>query len=97
LLRRLDKPEKNWKFSAGDIKERKSWDEYMKAYEDLLEKTSTDLAPWYVIPADHKDTARYLVARAIIQKLQSFNFNYPKLSDLEKNNLNLYRTEIENS
>ncbi len=97
LLRRLDKPEKNWKFSAGDIKERKSWDEYMKAYEDLLEKTSTDIAPWYVIPADHKDTARYLVARAIIQKLQSFNFNYPKLSDLEKNNLNLYRTEIENS
>jgi PPK2 family polyphosphate:nucleotide phosphotransferase len=97
LLRRLDKPEKNWKFSAGDLKERKRWDDYMKAYEDLLEKTSTDLAPWYVIPADHKDTARYLVARAIIQKLQSFNFNYPKLSELEKNNLNLYRTEIENS
>ncbi|MCC7521179.1 MAG: polyphosphate kinase 2 family protein [Flavobacteriaceae bacterium] len=97
LLRRLDKPEKNWKFSAGDLKERKRWDDYMKAYEDLLKKTSTDTAPWYVIPADHKDTARYLVARAIIQKLQSFNFNYPKLSDLEKNNLNLYRTEIENS
>ena len=97
LLRRLDKPEKNWKFSSGDLKERKRWDDYMKAYEDLLEKTSTDIAPWYVIPADHKDTARYLVARAIIQKLQSFNFNYPKLSDLEKNNLNLYRTEIENS
>jgi PPK2 family polyphosphate:nucleotide phosphotransferase len=97
LLRRLDKPEKNWKFSSGDLKERKRWDDYMKAYEDLLDKTSTDIAPWYVIPADHKDTARYLVARAIIQKLQSFNFNYPKLSDLEKNNLNLYRSEIENS
>jgi PPK2 family polyphosphate:nucleotide phosphotransferase len=96
LLRRLDKPEKNWKFSAGDLKERKLWEQYMNAYEDMLEKTSTQVAPWHVIPADDKDTARFLVAKIIIEKLESFEFKYPSLNEVEKNNIEIYRQELKN-
>lgn len=94
LLRRLDKPEKNWKFSAGDLKERKLWDKYMNAYEDMLQKTSTEIAPWFIIPADHKDSARYLVARIIGDILSNYDFQYPKISDNEKNNLDFYKSEL---
>jgi polyphosphate kinase 2 (PPK2 family) len=96
LLRRLDKPEKNWKFSASDLKERKLWEQYMNAYEDMLEKTSTQVAPWHVIPADDKDTARFLVAKIIIEKLESFEFKYPSLNEVEKNNIEIYRQELKN-
>jgi PPK2 family polyphosphate:nucleotide phosphotransferase len=96
LLRRLDKPEKNWKFSAGDLKERKLWEQYMNAYEDMLEKTSTQVAPWHVIPADDKETARFLVAKIIIEKLESFEFKYPSLNEVEKNNIEIYRQELKN-
>src|SRR5690606_26771952 len=63
LLRRLDKPNKNWKFSPGDLKERKLWDDYMKCYEEIFNNSATDYAPWYSIPADDKATARLLVAK----------------------------------
>jgi PPK2 family polyphosphate:nucleotide phosphotransferase len=69
FLERLDRPEKNWKFSASDLAERKFWDDYMKAYEDALGATSTDCAPWYVIPADHKWITRTLVADILVQAL----------------------------
>lgn len=65
LLRRLDKSEKNWKFSPGDLKERKLWDTYRDCYEDAINRTSSEKAPWYIIPADDKDTARYLVAKIL--------------------------------
>lgn len=94
LLRRLNKPEKNWKFSAGDLKERKLWDKYMLAYEDLLSRTSTAYAPWYIIPADDKETARLNVAKVIVNTLEKYNFQYPKLSKKEIANLDVYKDEL---
>lgn len=80
LLRRLNIPEKNWKFSKGDLKERKLWNKYQECYEDLLNKTSTTHAPWYVIPSDDKPTARLIVAETIYQTLKQYNFKEPTLS-----------------
>lgn len=96
LLRRLDLPEKNWKFSAGDLKERKLWTKYMDAYEDLLSRTSTSHAPWHIIPADDKKTARLLVADILTQILSKYQFKYPVLEDTEKNNLEIFRQELKN-
>lgn len=72
LLRRLDKTNKNWKFSPGDLKERKLWDSYMKYYEEVFNKSSTDYAPWYSIPADDKATARLLVAKILLETIESY-------------------------
>lgn len=81
FLDRIELKEKNWKFSAADIKERKHWDKYMLAYEQMLQNTSTDIAPWHVIPSDHKWFSRLLVSEIIVQKLQSLNLKYPVVSD----------------
>ncbi|WP_459129864.1 polyphosphate kinase 2 family protein [Guggenheimella bovis] len=80
FLERIDDESKNWKFSMGDVKERKYWDEYQKAYEEAIKNTSTKEAPWYVIPADHKWYMRYLVSEIIIDKLKSLKLEYPKLT-----------------
>jgi PPK2 family polyphosphate:nucleotide phosphotransferase len=77
LLARLDEPAKRWKFSAGDIAERKLWDKYMAAYEDAIRATSRDHAPWYVVPADSKPFARLVVARAIVDALSRLDLKYP--------------------
>jgi PPK2 family polyphosphate:nucleotide phosphotransferase len=77
LLARLDEPAKRWKFSAGDIAERKLWDKYMAAYEDMIRATSRDYAPWYVVPADSKPFARLVVARAIVDTLSRLDLKYP--------------------
>lgn len=79
LLRRLELPHKNWKFSKGDLKERKLWDKYMICYEDLLQKTSKENAPWFVIPADDKESARIILAKILLKELQKYNFTEPKL------------------
>jgi PPK2 family polyphosphate:nucleotide phosphotransferase len=89
FLARLDEPGKRWKFSASDAAERKRWDEYMAAYEDMIRETSTDEAPWYVVPADHKHIAWTVVSKAIIDALQGLKLEYPKvtgkaLKDLKK-------------
>jgi PPK2 family polyphosphate:nucleotide phosphotransferase len=89
LLARLDDPAKHWKFSLGDIAERKLWDKYMAAYEDMIRATSQPQAPWYVVPADHKWFARLVVARAMVDALQGLDSAYPKvdgdaLKELEK-------------
>ena len=94
LLRRLNKPDKNWKFSAGDLKERKLWDKYQFCYEDMMKRTSTDHAPWYVIPADDKDSARYLVTKITNTVLSAYDFEYPTLSQKELDNLDSYRKEL---
>ena len=96
LLRRLALPEKNWKFSAGDLKERRLWIKYMTAYEDMLSHTSTSYAPWFIIPADDKKTARLRVGEIIVENLKKYQFKYPQLGDEEKNNLNIYRQELNN-
>lgn len=98
LLRRLDIPEKNWKFSAGDLKERKLWDAYQFCYQDAINRTSTKSAPWYVIPADDKKTARLLVAQTILQTLEKYkDIKYPELDNATKDNLQQYKRELENS
>jgi PPK2 family polyphosphate:nucleotide phosphotransferase len=80
FLERITTPEKNWKFSAADVKERSHWKEYMSAYEEMLGGTSTSWAPWHVIPADHKWYTRALVARIIIATLKSLKLSYPQLT-----------------
>jgi PPK2 family polyphosphate:nucleotide phosphotransferase len=89
LLARLDEPAKRWKFSAGDIAERKLWDKYIAAYEDAIRATSRDYAPWHVVPADSKPFARLVVARAIVDALSRLDLKYPKvdaaaLKEMEK-------------
>ena len=79
FLERLDNPEKNWKFSVNDIKERAYWDEYMTAYEDMIRHTSTPEAPWYVVPADNKWFTRIVVAAAIVETLDALKLHYPKV------------------
>ena len=78
LQSRLDEPDKNWKFSLGDLDERKLWDQYLEAFETALEKTSTETAPWYVIPANRKWYRNLVISSIIIEKLKSLNMAYPE-------------------
>jgi PPK2 family polyphosphate:nucleotide phosphotransferase len=87
FLARLDEPAKRWKFSASDIAERKYWDNYMVAYEEMIRETSTDYAPWYVIPADHKHVAWVMVSAAIVEALKALKPTYPKISGKALNEL----------
>ena len=87
FLARINTPEKNWKFSVGDAKERAFWDDYMGAFEDAFNHTSTRWAPWHIIPADHKWFTRAAVADIIISKLKSLDLTYPQLSEAHMENL----------
>jgi PPK2 family polyphosphate:nucleotide phosphotransferase len=87
FLERINRPEKNWKLSPADAKERLLWDQYMKAYEDCLSQTSTKWAPWHVIPADDKPLARLAVAFVVWSKLKELGLAYPKVSDDQKKRL----------
>ena len=80
FLKRVNNPEKHWKFSAGDLAESALWNRYMKAYEDMVRNTASEAAPWYVVPADHKWFTRVVVASAIIETLASLKVDYPKIS-----------------
>src|SRR6478609_46711 len=81
FIERVDDPDKNWKFSDADAKERGYWDDYMHAYEQLIKETSTKKSPWYVIPADNKSYARIAIASAIITALEEMDLEYPKVSE----------------
>lgn len=97
LLRRLNKKEKNWKFSAGDLKERKLWDEYQRCYEDAINRTSKPHATWYVIPADSKPAARLAVATILLETLQMYeDIQEPELDDKTKANIELYKEQLNN-
>ncbi len=93
-MKRLDNEEKNWKFSASDIEERQHWDDYMDAYSKMLTKTSTDYAPWYVIPADHKWFMHYAVGEVITRHLKKLQMYYTQLSKEEIENLKVYRKQL---
>ena len=80
FLERIEEPEKNWKFSANDAKERGHWDDYMDAYEDMIRHTATKEAPWYVVPADNKWFTRVVVAAGVIEALSSLDLHYPEVS-----------------
>jgi PPK2 family polyphosphate:nucleotide phosphotransferase len=94
FLERIDEPDKNWKFSASDIHERKYWDQYMKAFETCLAATSTHDAPWYVVPADDKDNARLIVSQVILDTLSDFKMSYPKSTSKRLAKLKAIRTGL---
>lgn len=95
LLRRLDKPSKNWKFSPGDLKEREEWDEYQEYFEEAINKTSTKKAPWYIIPADDKRTARFLVCNILYESLKEYkDIKEPELAPEIRKHLDLYREQL---
>jgi PPK2 family polyphosphate:nucleotide phosphotransferase len=96
FLERLDTPDKNWKFSAADVKERQFWDAYQDAYEDMIRHTSSDHAPWYVVPADNKWFTRLVVAQAVVDALKGMSLKYPKVSGSEKTALAEARKQLEN-
>ena len=87
FLSRIAEPEKNWKFSANDAKEREHWDDYMEAYEDTIRNTATKRAPWYVVPADNKWFTRVVVAAAVIDALSSLDLAYPTVSEAKLKDL----------
>ncbi len=94
FLARLDQPEKNWKFAAADLGERRHWPDYMNAYEDLIQHTTTESAPWYVVPADHKWFTRLVVAAVVVETLESLNLKYPKVSAAQKRELTAARAAL---
>jgi PPK2 family polyphosphate:nucleotide phosphotransferase len=91
FLARIDKPEKNWKFSLADIQERGFWRDYMKAYEACLSATSSEAAPWYVVPADDKHNARLIVSRIILDALGKLKMSYPKVDKARRKELRSLR------
>jgi len=94
FIERIDEPEKNWKFSLADIKERKYWKEYMQAYEACLSATSTETAPWYIVPADDKKNARLIISNTILETLKSLNMNYPKPTKARQKELQAIRKRL---
>ncbi|CAM3551650.1 PPK2 family polyphosphate kinase [Zobellia roscoffensis] len=96
LLRRLALKRKNWKFSPGDLKERKLWDTYQKCYEEAINETSKPHAPWYVVPADNKKAARVIVASVLLEELKKYkDIKEPELDDKIKANLEMYKEQLE--
>lgn len=94
LLERIDEPDKNWKFDAGDLAERKRWSDYMNAYEEAIAGTATKHAPWYVVPADNKWFSRLVVAAAIAEKLEELDPQFPKLDDEARAAMRRARAEL---
>src|ERR1700756_1093605 len=97
FLARLDQPEKNWKFSANDIHERKYWDDYQDAYEDMIRNTSTKYAPWYVVPADNKWFTRLVISTVIVDALESLDLAYPKVDEAKLKELRAAKKLLEAS
>ena len=97
FLRRINRPEKNWKFTMNDVEERKYWDDYQHAFEQAINHTSTEHAPWHIIPADRKWFMRAAVSEIIVDKLQSLDMRYPKVTGKQKANLQKAKETFENN
>jgi len=95
FLKRLEEPEKNWKFSASDVRERKYWDEYQEAYEDMIRNTAKKHAPWYIVPADNKWFTRLVISTVIVDTLESLRLQYPKVDAEKKKELEAARKQLE--
>jgi PPK2 family polyphosphate:nucleotide phosphotransferase len=95
FMQRLDKPEKNWKFSASDVRERRYWDDYMHAYDEAIRATASKDAPWIVVPADNKWFTRLVVAAAIVEAVEKLDLEYPKVTPNQKKDLAAAREELE--
>jgi PPK2 family polyphosphate:nucleotide phosphotransferase len=96
FMERLDTPDKNWKFSAADVKERERWDDYQDAFEDTIRHTASEYAPWYVVPADNKWFTRLVVAQAVVDALKAMNLKYPTVSGAAKKALADARQQLDN-
>jgi PPK2 family polyphosphate:nucleotide phosphotransferase len=94
FLDRIDEPEKNWKFSSADVKERGYWNDYQQAYEDAINATATGDAPWIVVPADDKKNMRLIVAQTILEEMQSLDLKYPRVTDERRAELQAYRQQL---
>src|SRR5262249_6860624 len=94
FMKRLDNPEKNWKFSASDVQERRYWDDYMSAFEAAIAATASEKAPWYVVPADNRWFTRLVVAAAIVEAVEKLDLAYPKVSPEQKKELAAARAEL---
>jgi PPK2 family polyphosphate:nucleotide phosphotransferase len=94
FMKRLEDPEKHWKYSASDAAERKHWDKYMEAYESCIRATASEHAPWVIVPADHKWFTRLVVSAAVIDALESLDLSYPKIDDAKKRELENARKEL---
>ena len=95
FLARIEEPDKNWKFSTADIQERGFWDDYMEAYQDCLSATSTDYAPWYVVPADDKRTARLIVSQVVVNTIKDLKLRYPKTDAARRAELEKIREALQ--
>ena len=95
FLKRLEEPEKNWKFSAGDIHERECWDDYQDAYEDMIRNTASKHAPWYVVPADNKWFSRLVISTVIVDTLESLGLEYPKVDAAKRKELEAAKKILE--
>jgi len=95
FLKRLEEPEKNWKFSASDVRERKYWDEYQEAYEGMIRNTAKKHAPWYIVPADNKWFTRLVISTVIVDTLESLHLQYPKVDAEKKKELEAARKQLE--
>lgn len=96
FLDRIDEPEKNWKFSLADIDERKFWNQYMQAYEACLSATSTEIAPWYVVPADDKENARLIISRIVLDTFKALKMHYPKAGAKRREELRMIHRHLMN-
>jgi PPK2 family polyphosphate:nucleotide phosphotransferase len=96
FLQRIDEPEKNWKFSLADVKERGYWKQYMTAFEECLNATSTDHAPWYIVPADDKENARLIVSQIVLDTFDELQMAYPKTTSNRRQELEVIRKELVN-
>lgn len=94
FLARIDEADKNWKFSAGDVEERKFWKDYMHAYQEALAATSTSQSPWYVVPADDKENARLIVSQILVQTLEKLGMQYPPTSPERRRELQAIRRRL---
>lgn len=94
LLERIDNPDKNWKFSAGDLHERQYWQQYQDAYAEMIRETATEHAPWYIVPADRKWFSHLLISDILVQTLQKLPLAYPRLSEEEQGQLATYREQL---
>jgi PPK2 family polyphosphate:nucleotide phosphotransferase len=95
FLERLEQPEKNWKFSASDVRERAFWDDYQEAYEDMIRNTATAQAPWYVVPADNKWFTRLVISTVIVDTLESLDLEYPKVDAAKRKELEEAKKQLE--
>jgi polyphosphate kinase 2 (PPK2 family) len=96
ILERIDESSMNWKFSNSDVEEREFWDDYVRAYEEAIEATSTEIAPWYIVPADNRWFSHVAIARIMVEKLEAMNPSMPEIGKDDKREMKEAKKKLEN-